>query len=923
MKPLYLVINSFGPYADKVEIDFEQFGSNGLYLVTGETGSGKTSIFDAITFALFGSASGQTRNNAAKNSLHLRSDFAKEQEDSFVELTFVCRGETYKIYRSTTKEVHKSRGDGMKIVTEKVELTLPNNRIISSEEGVKQEIQTLLGIDKNQFSQIVMLAQGEFLKLLNAETREREDIFRKIFETDNYKNFQNAILENAKALSGKKEDKKNSVNQYINQIICDESSELSELKSRDNVVYLSENILKLLKEQNDNDKNEADKINTEKNALQKIIDEKNVKFGEATETEESRKTLKETESKIPAAEEIVKNKENILVLAEKDKPKAKELIAKINGIEKELSKYDEYTDTEKTLKSIEINLTAAAESLEKEKKNFETKEKEYKENKEKLKNYDSVETDIEKNKTETEKNDNNIKNLKELKTLFDDLKNTRKKLAEAQEKQQMSEMIFIKKNVIYTNNYKTYLSEQAGIIAENLKEGEQCPVCGSTSHPNPAKKTVKNISKELVDSSLEEMNAAKTDLEEQTNNATQIKTQAEEKEKNLLNSAKKIFKEITVKILPDKINEELTVTEKRKQELSDRQKELLSKLTEKNAFADAIKVFEDNQDTFKKQIEERQLIIDKLTQDKTAKETSLTEIKKQLSFNDKTSAETEKNNCQKEHDEIVERIKKASNEKEAANNELAKLNGQILVLRAKINGKEKVDTEMLKREIEELQNKAESLSEKYEKISQRYFSNNQLFVNIQKSFAEFSKLQEEYEIIELLSDTANGKLSGKRKITFEQYIQTHYFDMIIEAANKRFRTISNNQFELCRKEDVNKSGQKSLDLNVMDYYTGKERSVKTLSGGESFKAALALSLGLSDIVQNQAGGIQLDTMFIDEGFGSLDDESLSQALNVLSDLSNENRLIGIISHVSELKNRIDRKIIVTKTKQGSKVRVEV
>ena len=921
MKPVYLVINAFGPYANKVEIDFEQFGSNGLYLVTGETGAGKTSIFDAITFALFGSASGQTRDKASKNSLHLRSDFAKEQEDSFVELTFICRGETYKIFRTTTKEVPKKRGEGMNTVSETAELTLPTGRIISGTEDVKQEIQTLLGIDKNQFAQIVMLAQGEFLKLLNADTKDREEIFRKIFETDNYKNFQNAMAEKTKTLYGKYEDKKKSVNQYINQIICDETSELSVLKSGSNPVFSTENILKLLKEQNDNDKKDSDKITEEKNILQKILYDKNKKHEAATEIENNRKLLKEIELKIPAAAENVKKKEGNLSLAEKDKPEAEKLIAKINEIEKELPKYDEYKKTEKDLQTISNNLKTVTESLEKEKENLAKKENEYKENREKLKNYDSVETDIEKNKNETEKNDENIKKLNELNSSLDELNKTQKELAKAQEKQLKLQDIFKEKSDTYTNNYTTYLNEQAGILAENLKEGEKCPVCGSTSHPCPAKKTVENISKELVNASQEEMNTAKGDLEKQSTKATQIRTQKEEKEENLLKNARRIFGEITQDILSDRIREELTIAQNKKLELQKNQKDLEIKKSEKENLSKTIKTFEDKHEEYKDQITKLQ--DNKTENEKTARETSLAEIKKQLSFSDKTSAETEKEKYQNQHDEILKRIEKAITEKGNADNELAKLNGKWLILQEKTKDKEEVDTEKLQLEIDELQNKAENLSENCEKINQRYFSNNQLFDNIQKTFAEFTKLQEEYEIIGLLSDTANGKINGKRKITFEQYIQTHYFDMIIEAANKRFRKISNNQFELCRKEDTNKSGQNSLDLNVMDYYTGKERSVKTLSGGESFKAALSLSLGLSDIVQNQTGGIQLDTMFIDEGFGSLDDESLSQALNVLSDLSNENRLIGIISHVSELKNRIDRKIIVTKTKQGSNVKVEI
>ncbi|MCR5261106.1 MAG: SMC family ATPase [Candidatus Gastranaerophilales bacterium] len=923
MKPVNLVINAFGPYANKVEIDFEQFGANGLYLITGETGAGKTSIFDAITFALFGSASGQKRAEASKSSLHLRSDYAKEQDDSFVELTFICRGETYKIFRTTTKEVAKTRGEGMKTVSEKVELTLPTGKIISSEEDAEQEIQKLLGIDKNQFSQIVMLAQGEFLKILSPKTKDREEIFRKIFETDNYKNFQIAMQDRARALGNKYDDKKKSLNQYINQIVCDETSELFEKKSGENAVFSSENILNLLKEQNDIDKNELDKIAKENNALQEILNDKNVKFGEATEIEKDRKLLKEINLKIPAAEEEAKKKAEIVALAEKDKPEAEKLIAKINEIEKELAKYDEYLAKEKTLKTIEKNLKSAAESLEQEKADFAKKEKEYKENKAKLKNYDSVETDIVKIGNEIEKNAENIKKLNELNILLAELKKIQKKLDEAQEKQLKLQKIYTEKSDTYNNRYVTYLNEQAGIIAENLKEGEKCPVCGSTSHPCPAKKTVENISKELVDASLEEMNTSKSNLEKQSTATTQIKTQKEEKEENLLKSAKKIFGTVTQDTLPDKIQEELTKAQNNEQDLCKKQKDLEIKKSEKETVAKAIKTFEDKQDECKNQITTLQDNKNKLENDKTAQETSLAEIKKQLSYSDKTSAETEKAKYQKQHEEIVKRIAKANKEKEIADNNLATLNGHLLVLQEKTKDKKEVDIEKLQSEINDLQDKTKNLSENHNKINQRYFSNNKLFTNIQKTFTEFTKLQEENTILEQLSDTANGKLNSKRKITFEQYIQIHYFDMIIEAANQRFRRISNNRYELRRKEDMNKSGQKSLDLNVMDYYTGQERSVDTLSGGESFKAALSLSLGLSDIVQNQSGGIQLDTMFIDEGFGSLDDESLAQALTVLSDLSNENRLIGIISHITELKNRIDRKIIVFKTKQGSLVSVEV
>ena len=925
MKPINLIINAFGPYSKRVEIDFEQFGSNGLYLITGDTGSGKTSLFDAITFALFGSASGKTRDEGTKNSLHLRSDFAQEDEDSYVDLTFLCKGETYRIKRSTAKEVTKKRGEGTNTVSEKVELSIPTRKtpIIDINEA-NEKIKELLGIDRNQFAQIVMLAQGEFLALLNADTKSRVEIFRKLFETDNYKYFQDKILEKKLSLEDAYKDKKNFLSRDISQINCDSDSEIEKLKDQKNI-YVTDKIIELLQEQNKQDNDELTKINEEDEKNTKELQNKNKTLGEAKEVEKSRTQLKEKKEILPQIQKEAEDKKLSFDLAKKEEPKQKELLGKINEIKNELHKYDEVEDAKKFLQTIQEKIEENKEELKEETEKFNTAEKEYRENKKNLEKYSSVEVDIEKNKNELQNNSDRQHKLSEISDENNDLLRKKNELADAQNLQKTLYKEFQERTNDYTNKYTTYLNEQAGILAENLKDGEKCPVCGSTKHPFPAKKKVENISKEIV----AEAEAIKQDAEKKYNEQAQttigINTEIKVKEKNLIESAKKIFKEISIETLDEKLKEEIGKNEKEKQQLEETKNKVEDKRKEKTNLTQKIKDFENKQDEWKKQIENLKEQKNNLENENIAKETSIKELKKQLNYDNKKSAEDELNKFQKQYDEIENRIKEATQEKEDSGKILSTLEGEIKSLEDAVKNKKEIDINNLQNEIDDLNKKAEDLKDKCNTINSRYTFNEKLLNSIKSTFKEFQEVDKKYACVKVLSDTANGKLSNHTKITFEQYIQRHYFDMIIEAANKRFKKISNNQFELRRKreEDSGKASQMSLDLNVMDFYTGKPRSVKSLSGGESFKAALSLSLGLSDVIQNQAGGIQIDAMFIDEGFGSLDDESLSQALTVLSDLSNNNRVIGIISHVSELKNMIDKKIVVTKTQKGSMVKTEV
>lgn len=776
MKPLTLKMSAFGPYKNETKIEFNKLGSKGIFLITGDTGAGKTTIFDAISYALFNEVSGSNRPIST-----LRSNFSST-EDTYVELKFEHKEKEYLVKRIPEYERPKKSGEG---TTKNVaDATLEyDDKIITGIKNVNEKIIELLGINSKQFKQISMLAQGEFIKILFAESKDRTEIFRKIFETTIYEQITIKLAE----------------------LASNSRRNVEELKTR--FQTNTENIRWI-----------------EKPVKIELIDFKKIT---PIDIDETLQTIKEEIEK--EKQELEKEQKENETL-KKEKTKIEEKIKKINEQNEKIKKYQTLIEEQKYLKE---------------------QEKTYEQKQEKLINLKKL---YEENKNIIEKQEKN----KEAEKTIENIKQAQK------EKENYSKK-YIEINNKYieiSNKYKIeedkFFKEQAGIIAEKLEKGKPCPVCGSIDHPKKAQKSEEVLTEEQLKSLKQTL-----ETEEQQNNQikekiTALNSKIETLEKSIPESEDKLFN----------LSQYIEKTQKEKQELEQKQKEIKEKFkTISSKLTKSYKNIEDfDYDKSKEELEEQ----NKKDREKLiANQTRIQDLEKELT--NKEIIDTIENN-----QKLEEISKEQENKEKSVNNIKAQIN---------INK----DTQ------QKLKETAEELKEKMTKMAK----------------------------IEELAKIANGSANGKTKITFEQYVQATYFDMVINEANKRLINMTDNRYTLIRKKKADKISEKiGLDLNVIDNYNGQERDVKSLSGGETFKAALSLALGLSDVIQTNSGGVVIETLFIDEGFGTLDAESREQAINTLITLAGTNKLIGIISHVDELKERIDKKIIITKEQKGSKAEIE-
>ena len=912
MKPLNLVMNAFGPYAGRVEIPLNSLGESGLYLITGDTGAGKTTIFDAISFALFGEASGEYRKDRAA----LRSDFADKKNKTYVSLEFLCRGEIYKIIRSPKTLDHNSS----------VELVFPDGRVFSKEREVLDEIEKLIGLNKKQFSQIVMIAQGEFQKLLNSKTEDRGEIFRNIFSTHNLQIFQFKLSEKYAAANVEFLKLKDRLVQYCeeisyvdNAILQDEVKKILDFKN----VYNLENLLEELKKQIKTDETNKKSLDKNKKTLKKDLEKLNQDYGLAEKIKNDTAEILKLETEIiPSLEvdlKIVQEKYENFV---KQKPEQEKIITQISKLEQDLPQYEKLREYSENLEkySEKNNLCAdKIKTLEETISNDTNSIKEIKDNLETLKD---CEVNLEKEENLHQKISEKIQHLEDLQKMCTSINSKKDNLLVLQGEIVKLETAWEEKEQEHNQIYKLFIGQQAGILAKDLPDGVPCPVCGSKNHPQLASLTDENISQDSVQKSQKAAELAKKNLTSETEKVVKIQSEiaSEEKilEKNVSKFIENFSPEDVEKLLTDthlELTEQLkTIDENivilRKNSLDKKENETKLKQYEKNIF--------DN---------EKELKL--LEKDKANLEKSVTENKAKI---ETISAKLEYKDAQKAQEILTEKrlirsnyekeFKDAETLKSKINNDLVASKSNLQTLKKQIKSAPKLDFETIKNKINELHKQELELQTSIDDINNRFSRNSEIKTKITNTEKDIFEADKNLKTLKLLSDTANGRLTGSLKITFEQYIQTAYFDMIINEANKRFMKMTNYQYRLERKEEKNKNAKVGLDLNVFDYHTGKYRSVSTLSGGESFKASLALALGLSDVVQNYSGGIKIDAMFIDEGFGSLDEESLEQAMNTLYALTDGNRIVGIISHVSELRNRIDKKIIITKTQKGSSAQIQ-
>ena len=925
MKPLKLTMSAFGSYAGKNVIDFTG-QQQGIFLITGDTGAGKTTIFDAITYALYNQTSGGERNGNM-----MRSQYAQPETETYVELEFLYRGQTYRVRRNPDYKITKTLKNGKireQKVPHSVELTLPDGTVFPEKKNATDaKIIEILGLTADQFSQIVMIAQGDFLKLLYTKSDERKMIFSKLFRTDIYWKIQENLRRKSMEMDERIQENDRAFEQEKSRIIP--LSESEEIPLDELVERLRERLKDALKEQNLRRANveELNKKITKYEEINKLFVslEKIRQTGKELELRqvESKERRQQIENARKADKVLVAEQQNLR--QQQAVEQSAQAIAKMGET---LADDQEMFETLKTqLQEAEAKQKREAADTQKKMLALEQSFPSY----EALQNARSEEQQAKKVWEDLGKTSEESFHKKAawIAALKEQQKRQEQVVEQTKKSWEQTSLSASESAKHYEHMYEAFLKEQAGILAENLSAGCPCPVCGSTVHPDPAKlsdhavteleveqaKKTRAAAEEKRDMAYAAFEAEKTEKQKLAQavekeeadfvlEQTIAKQQRKEAEQNYV-SLQKIAEQIREKLVYPSLAEAKKQYAAMQKALEAAEQEIAKKRQKVSELAEAMNTLKGQ----KLAEEENQ---------KTAKKLAVKTEKEYAKLLEKSGFVSEETY----HLAILperSRSKLEREEKEYESQCLRQQSEQKL-LEKQVSGKTYTDTTELNEQLKAEKQALKEAEKTYMELHTAYENDRSVLQNCAVYLEKGKKLESEDQIIKSLSKTANGRLSGSAKIDFETYIQRQYFKQIIHEANKRLLTMSNHQFILKLKEEAN-TGRKTnegLDLSVYSLVTDSERDVKTLSGGESFLAALAMALGLSDIVERSAGAIHPDMMFIDEGFGSLDAQSRQQAIEVLAELAGDSRMGGIISHVTELKEQIDRKLVVSRTDKGSR-----
>ena len=907
MRPLKITMSAFGPYAGEVTLDMQKLGKSGIYLITGDTGAGKTTIFDAISYALYGEASGNYRENTT-----LRSKYASADTPTFVELEFEYNNEIYKINRNPEYPRPNKRGEGFTKQSANAELVMPDGSVITKIKEVNAKVEEIIGINKNQFSQIAMIAQGDFRKLLNCETNERSKIFRKIFKTEPYHNIEIKLSSLFNELKRNREKEKSGIEQYINQLKCNENDTLSlELERAKSGDVLIEDVIKLAGEIINKDTLEYTKTQKNIESINEEIEKINSNIKLYENQEATKKAYAEASTKFEELKTKRNDCEKAYKSAEAQRERLDDLTRKINLINSKMPKYDELKSLENSIKERTQSFEKSNNSLKLKQQEITLLEKEIDEKSKALEEVKGADLLVQKLTVQKEEIKKKAEALKELKTEIDRCKTEQKNLKNAQSfaKSALDEYGALENE--YNQIYIAFFNEQAGIIADELKDGEPCPVCGSTSHPNLARKSENAPSQADVESAQNLVKKAQEKADKARDTASALKSRVDEIAANVKSAAKKLFG--TDDNVFDDYNSNINALKKE----YDCTLALLKTANEKlNLYKKLDKEIPKIQEKQKSLSDE----ISTLNTQKASDEAFISEntkrvtsIKSELDFE---SADLAKDKLKEYTDlssDIKNAIEKSKNAFDDIKSKYDTQKGTKASLENALKEFKEIDLASLNEKSLKLNEYKKDIDETAKSLYSRIENNKSRVDDISEKRDILKEYDDKYVWLKALSETANGDISGKEKITLETFVQMTYFDSIIRKANIRLLTMSDGQYELVRRSDAETlKKNEGLALDVIDHFNASSRSVSTLSGGESFMASLCLALGLSDEIQSSNGGIKLDTMFVDEGFGSLDGEALDRALSALTSLSQGNRLVGIISHVDALCDRIDNKIVITK-----------
>ena len=978
MRPTELIISAFGPYAGEVTLDMASLGDRGLYLITGDTGAGKTTLFDAIAFALYGNASGDSRKPRM-----LRSKYARPDARTYVEMGFSYSGKEYRVRRNPEYMRTKQRGEGETREKPDAQLHMPDGRLVTGDKAVTAEVEGLLGLNREQFSQIAMLAQGSFSRLLSGRTEDRGIIFREIFKTKPYQLFQEKLKDRAKGLYGRYADSRKSMEQYAGGVITEGHSEELKLRWKEVPQGSLEALLEVLDQLIGAD--EAQQQGKDR-AMALVRDEMAALGMELGKMQGDAAVCRDMAAAADVLRENMPVLEQAKVRYEREKERQADrdgLIGTVTRMEENLKTYDRFDSLQENLKACRKE----TESLEKRLGQAALEERQWKERN------DSDEKILESLRQAGEEYQAALtagERLREysgrIGLLAEELAQygqERKKLEAARERYRAAGEESRRADDAYREMYQRFLDNQAGILASRLTEGQPCPVCGSVAHPAPAR-----YLEEGNEAAKDKVDRLKAAAEEKDKAAARLSLEAGRLAGSLDTRYERMKQQIDAEVATWKEDWQKRIRQAEadagalaletgdvrqgrryfleqwelmmgqlKGQLERQAAAQKEKIREKKKRKEDKEAVEGRRALGRQSLEEaseRKQQAQKMLAESQAKEreleSRLKEMESSLPYENRKAAQAEL----AEKKAFLAGLEKAFKEAEESYNRISRrvsdAQARLEALRGRMAEKDAegretagedrdpakgpdtmlpggmdVRTAMERLEArmqENRQHQSEArerltgLEQEKSRLHHRLETNRMARERISEQKASMEEIQKEWTWVKALSDTAAGEVGGKEKITLETYAQMAYFERIIARANTRFMVMSGGQYELKRCTEEDNRGKNGLGLNVIDHYNGTERSVKTLSGGESFQASLSLALGLSDEIQSAAGGIRLDTLFVDEGFGSLDEDTLNLAMKSLGDLAEGRRLVGIISHVGELKERIQHQIVVVKDKTG-------
>ena len=912
MRPLKLTLSGFGPYAGTQVLDFAALGKSGLYLIAGDTGAGKTTIFDAITFALFGQASGDSRDPGM-----LRSKYARAEDPTGVELTFSYDGKEYTVKRSPEYERAKTRGTGTTKQLAEALLTYPDGRVVTKQRDVDKAIGEIIGLTREQFSQVCMISQGEFRKLLQADTKERQKIFRDIFGTGLYVTLQNRLKEEANDLMLRLSHAEQSRQQYISGITCSEDSPLvlDVKKAKENSMLTAE-VMALLDKLLTEERETQDTLTAALADREKALEAITAQLIKAEAYEKAKTALSENEGKEAEKTAALEQAQTALETVQNTLPEQEQLSRQITRIGLLLPSFDELDSLATALENKRLALADAQTLEQTATASITALSSDIARWKAERKALEAVDREKEKLLAEKQQFIGQRGAFQALISGLGLLDAQRKKLLTKQAAYQAAEAASDRLRQIYDATNKAFLDEQAGILASTLSPGAPCPVCGATDHPHLAVISAAAPTEEAVKQAKQDYETAQKDTIEASREAST--------QRGIVSNAEEKLLQDTAVLLPN------TALEDARAAAAEKETALTEEINSLGRQITDLEAKQTRRDTLDLLIPQQETALIRAQQTAAAAKEQMAalnsasaELQKQirqliakLPFPDKAAAKAHADELARRLTGLKQALTLAETDYRTCNEELTAIRAAIGQLRAQLSQSHEIETDALEQRKTALTEEKRQITAKQKDIHARLTANAHAQTHISAKAAEMAVMEEKYSWLRALSDTANGTLTGKDKIMLETYIQTTYFDRILERANLRLRKMSGGQYDLKRRRSAgNRMSQSGLELDIVDHINATERSVNTLSGGEAFLASLALALGLSDEVQ-MSTGIRLDTLFVDEGFGSLDSEALGKAYATLAGLTEGNRLVGIISHVTELKERIDKQIVVTKNKSG-------